>query len=423
MTTATAEIAIRCKGSDYLPLDALTPLQGDLKSLTKEAAGKLKQSMLAHGFLFPFFVWKAEGKNYYIDGTQRDRVLRMMAREGTPLPDKFPVVYIDAKDKKDAAQIILLQSSTYGKLSDESLADYVLAQGIDFEAMRDILDLPNVDLSKEVVLRDGNTGEDEVPVDVESRTKPGDLWKMGPHRLICGDSTEKDVIERLMGGDRATCVFTDPPYGVAIGAKNRFLNSFQKAGRNLKDIEDDALSPDDLKAVLLPAFLNIREMVMADDATLFMTAPQGGELCMMMMMMMKDAGLPARHVLIWKKNAPTFSMGRLDYDYQHEPILLTWGKRHKRPMRGQHKTSVWEVAKPMASKEHPTMKPVELYINAYLNNSDDGDVVFDAYSGSGTMFIAAERTGRVARGVELDPHYCDVILKRWEEFTGNKATK
>lgn len=114
-------------------------------------------------------------------------------------------------------------------------------------------------------------------------------------------------------------------------------------------------------------------------------------------------------------------MGRLDYDYQHEPILLTWLKRHKRPMRGMHKTSVWRVDKPRASPEHPTMKPVELYANAYLNNSDDGDNVFDAYSGSGTMFIAAEQVKRRAFGIELSPAYCDVIITRWENLTGQKA--
>lgn len=115
---------------------------------------------------------------------------------------------------------------------------------------------------------------------------------------------------------------------------------------------------------------------------------------MMMMMMMREAKLPVRHVLIWKKNQPTFSLGRLDYDYQHEPILLTWGKRHKRPMQGNHRTSVWEIDKPRSSKEHPTMKPVELVENALLNNSDRADVVYDAYSGSGTTIIACENLGR-----------------------------
>ena len=263
--------------------------------------------------------------------------------------------------------------------------------------------------------------EDEVPEPpVDPITKPGDLWILGEHRLLCGDSTKAEDVARVMGGEKASCVFTDPPYGVSVGAKNRMLNSFQKAGGNLTDIEDDDLTPEELEAVLLQAFVNCRTEVMADDCTLFVCSPQGCGLSMMMMMMQK-AGLKARHVLIWMKNQPTFSMGRLDYDYQHEPILLTWLKRHKRPMNGTHKTSVWKVDKPRKSAEHPTMKPVELYANAYLNNSDDGDVVADLYGGSGTAIIAAEQVRRKARVVEISPAYCDVIITRWETLTGRKA--
>ena len=196
------------------------------------------------------------------------------------------------------------------------------------------------------------------------------------------------------------------------------LNSFQPSGRNLTDIEDDEMSPEELKKRLLPAFNIVRELVMADDCTVFLTAPQNGDLGMMMMMMMKDAKLPIRHVLIWKKNAPTFSMGRLDYDYQHEPILLTWGKRHKRPMNGTHKTSIWEIDKPRASADHPTMKPPELYMNAYLNNSDVGDIAFEPYDGSGTALIASENTGRYCRAIEISPGYVAVALQRYLDSFG-----
>lgn len=265
--------------------------------------------------------------------------------------------------------------------------------------------------------------EDDVPEPPDDPiTKPGDLWVLGNHRLLCGDSTNADDVARLMVGNRAQCVFTDPPYGVSVADKNRLLNTFQKAGQCLEDIKDDTLSPEQLKARLVPAFVSLRMNIMADDCTLFVSAPQGGEL-MMMMMMMKEAGLAVRHVLIWKKNQPTFSLGRLDYDYQHEPILLTWGKRHKRPMNGTHKTSVWEIDRERKCDVHPTMKPVALYANAYLNNSDDGDSVADIYAGSGTAFIAAEQLNRRCYGMEISPSYCDVIVKRWEALTGGKAER
>lgn len=296
-----------------------------------------------------------------------------------------------------------------------------LLRGVDTgnEALQEML----ADLTKDAGLYEtpAEIAEDEVPEPpAEPITKPGDLWILGEHRLLCGDSTKAEDVRRLMAGAKASCVFTDPPYGVSIGAKNRLLNSVQKAGRNLTDIVDDDLTPEELSASLQSAFDLVRTVVMAEDCTVFLTAPQGGELSMMMMMM-KASKLPIRHVLIWKKNAPTFSMGRLDYDYAHEPILLTWGKRHKRPMRGKHKTSVWEIDKPRKSAEHPTMKPVELYANAYLNNSDEGDNVYEPYSGSGTAIIASEQVGRRCFATEISPSYVDVAVKRWEYLTGKKA--
>lgn len=250
-------------------------------------------------------------------------------------------------------------------------------------------------------------------------TEAGQLWKCGEHLILCGDSADPECVKRVMGQERAHLVFTDPPYGVSIGKKNRMLNSVQKAGRVLTDIEDDDLKPEDLKAKILPAFKNIRQLVMAEDCTVFVTSPQGGDM-MTIMVMLSEAGLTVRHVAIWDKGQPTFSMGRLDYDYEHEPILLTWGKRHKRPMLGEHKTSIWRIPKPRASKEHPTMKPVELYVNALLNNSEANDIAYDAYSGSGTMMLACEQTGRRARVIELMPGYVAVCLQRFMDASGIK---
>lgn len=267
---------------------------------------------------------------------------------------------------------------------------------------------------------------DSLPTSVDSRVQSGDVWRLGDHRIVCGDCSKPEVVDLLMLGKKASLIFTDPPYGVSQAAKNRMLNENGGKGgrpsRNESDIVDDDLSPDDLKERLLPAFENMRTRVMAEDCTVFVTAPQGGGLGMMMMMMM-EAGLEVRHVLIWKKNSPTFSMGRLDYDYQHEPILLTWGKKHKRPMQGAHRTSVWEIPKPRASADHPTMKPVELVENALLNNSDQGDIVYDGYAGSGTTIIACEKVNRAARVVEIEPRYCDIAIKRWEELTGKRAER
>lgn len=213
----------------------------------------------------------------------------------------------------------------------------------------------------------------------------------------------------------ADMVFTDPPYGVAIGDKNKALNSVQKAERCTKNIENDTLPEAALYDMLKAAFVNVRENC-ADDAVYFVTSPQGGSLGLMMMMMMKDAGLEVRHVLMWRKSSATFSLGRLDYDYQHEPIFYTWTKSHHNYRGGECRTTVWDFDKPRHCDLHPTMKPVKLVENAILDGTKTGMVVLDVFGGSGTTMIAAEQTGRKARLMELDPHYCDVIRRRWAEF-------
>jgi DNA modification methylase len=254
------------------------------------------------------------------------------------------------------------------------------------------------------------------------KVKTGDLFQIGEHRLLCGDSTKEEAAKRLMGDQKATCVFTDPPYGVSIGKKNVMLNTFQPSGRCLTDLDMDDMPPAELGEMLQKAFTLWRGY-MADDCSVFVCSPQGGGLGMMMMMM-RDSGLEVRHILNWIKNSPTFSMGRLDYDYQHEPILFTWTKTHKRKKEGAFQTSLWAVDKPRANKEHSTMKPIELPTCAIMNHTDSGDIVEDMFGGSGTTMVACQNTKRVCRMVELLPAYCAVILQRMTDaFPGIKIEK
>lgn len=263
---------------------------------------------------------------------------------------------------------------------------------------------------------------DETEAQIEKKCSKGDIWRLGEHRLMCGDSTDEAAIKRLMDGDKADMVFTDPPYGVSIGDKNAALNSVQPSGHCCKNIENDTLSADELYPILVKAMTNAR-LSCKEDACYFVTSPQGGELGLMMMMMMKDAGLPVRHMLIWEKNSATFSLGRLDYDYQHEPIFYTWTKKHHNYRKGQYRTTIWKYDKPRKCDLHPTMKPVELVANCLNDATKAGDIALDVFGGSGTTMIACEQLGRRARLIELDPHYCDVIIARWEKFTGMKAEK
>ena len=252
------------------------------------------------------------------------------------------------------------------------------------------------------------------------KCKRGDVWVLGDHRLMCGDSISLDDVKKLMGGVKADLLFTDPPYGVAIGSKNEMLNSVKMARRCTQNIENDTLSADDLRGLIVGAMTNAR-LSCEPDACYYVTAPPGGDLGLMMQESMRDAGLPVRHILIWRKNTATFSLGRLDYDYQHEPIFYTWTEKHHNYRKGDFRTTIWDYDKPRKCDLHPTMKPVELVANCMKDGTLLGDKVLDLFGGSGTTIIAAEQLGRKCFMMELDPHYCDVIIARWEKLTGKTA--
>jgi DNA modification methylase len=219
-------------------------------------------------------------------------------------------------------------------------------------------------------------------------------------------------------------VFTDPPYNVAIGDKNKALNALAASERIERNLEGDVFKNDEEagQKLWLPAFKNMYDNA-EDTCAIYVTMPQGGTHMMMMMMMMAESGWKVKHELIWVKNSPTFSMGRLDYDYQHEPICFGWKKNHKKIGKGKFTKSVWEIDKPRKDGDHPTMKPIELVANAIENSSELGDKIMDLFGGSGSTLIACEQTGRKCYMMELDPHYVAVIIKRWEDFTGQKAVK
>ena len=250
-----------------------------------------------------------------------------------------------------------------------------------------------------------------------AKSQLGDIWILGEHRLMCGDSTSENDVKCLMQDEKADMCFTDPPYGVSYADKNQFLNTLDRGNRVQVPIKNDHMSVDDTSEFVYKAFCNIRDNL-AEYSSYYITAPQGGELLMMMTMMQK-ACIPLRHMLIWVKN--NHVLGRCDYNYKHEPILFGWINKHKFYGKGEHKFSTWEIPKPVKNDLHPTMKPVALVENALLNSSLKGQICLDLFGGSGTTLIACEQLGRKARLMELDEHYCDVIIQRWQKLTGLEA--
>jgi DNA modification methylase len=261
-------------------------------------------------------------------------------------------------------------------------------------------------------VNDGQTDEDAVPdVGETPVSRPGDVWQLGPHRLLCGDATVAASYDALLDGEEVDMVFTDPPYNVnyANSAKDKLRG---KDRAILNDNLGDGFY-DFLLAALTPILAHCRGGIYV--------AMSSSELDVLQAAF-RAAGGKWSTFIIWAKH--TFTLGRADYQRQYEPILYGWPEGAQRHWCGDRDQSdVWQIKKPQKNDLHPTMKPVELVERALRNSSRPGDVVLDPFGGSGTTLIAAEKSGRVARVMELDPKYADVIVRRWEDFTGKKAIR
>jgi DNA modification methylase len=243
----------------------------------------------------------------------------------------------------------------------------------------------------------------------------GQLWKLGEHRLICGDCTDRAVVDQVMQGDKAEMVWTDPPYGVAVGDKNKYLNAIAPSNRVEENLVNDTLDEPGLIKMLCKSFDLAIEHCTAG-AAWYVAAPPG-PLHVVFGQVLKDRGI-WRQTIQWVKNNSTFSPMGVCYHWQAEPIFFGWlPSAGHRWYGGRTQTTVWNIDRPMKSPEHPTMKPVELVVRAVQNSSKQGEVVYEPFSGSGTTICACEQLGRLARAVEISPAYCAVTIQRWVDMT------
>ena len=277
--------------------------------------------------------------------------------------------------------------------------------GLDFDGFDFGFDMSAFEEPQEIV-------EDEVPeVDEDSEpiTQLGDIWQLGDHRLMCGDSTDAGTVAILMDGKQADLFLTDPPYNVAYEGKTK----------DALTIENDKMESDKFREFLTSAFTAAVSVLKEGGGFYIWFASR--EHCNFETAL-NDSGLEVRQELIWKKN--TMVLGRQDYQWKHEPCLYGWkdGASHNW-YSDRCQTTILEFDKPARNGEHPTMKPVELFAYQIQNSTKKNDIVLDLFGGSGTTIIACEQTGRIGYSMELDPKYCDVIIKRYENLTGKKAVK
>lgn len=382
-----------------LPLKELKPAaynpRNKLKKGDKEYE-KIKQSLLKFGYVDPIIV---NEDLTVIGGHQRLTVLKDLDYETA----KCVIVKLSKEDEK--ALNIALNKIT-GQWDDALLADLLLdLQESDFNLDLTGFEPPEIDniLSN---VHDKELSEDEFDVEEELKkptvSRHGDIWQLGKHRVICGDSTKSETYDQLLGDKKANLVVTDPPYNVDVE---------ETAGKIL----NDNMSDRDFYQFLLSMFTQV-ENHMEDDASIYVFHADTEGLNFRKAF--KDAGFYLSGCCIWKKNS--LVLGRSPYQWQHEPCLYGWKKKGKHQWFSDRKqTTIWEYDRPKSSKDHPTMKPIQLMAYPIQNSSMRGTIVLDPFLGSGSTLIAADQTGRVCYGIELDEKFVDVIVKRYIEVTGD----
>lgn len=390
------------------------------------------------------------GNGVYEQAKKLGLPVRVIETDGTEL---VAVKRTDVHEDDHKRALLAIADNTTSD-SSEMKTDLLLA---DFSV--DVLEEWGVNLegldagktTRRTEAQDDDWGDDDEAA-AETRCKPGDVWQMGDHRLLCGDSTDPEAVARLMSGETADMWLTDPPYNVSYSEARHDIEESRGRKSRHKDIANDSMTDDAFDTFLGKAF-EACEAVLKAGGAFYVWTPQGHTLTQFAAAL-DGVGLHFRQQLIWVKGH--FVLGRMDYQGKHEPCLYGWkdgthyfadtrsettvipdaqeidlDKLKKEELKAllkqiyeaQLPTTVINEKKPNRSDLHPTMKPVRLFGRLINNSSRPGEIVMDTFCGSGTTVIACEQLGRKARIMEIDPHYCDVILSRWEKLTGRKATK
>lgn len=420
-----------------ISIDKIVPFDRNAKKHDETQVANVAESIKQFGFAQPLVVDK---DNVLIIGH-----CRLLAAKRLGL-EKVPVLKMDELTPEQVDKLRLLDN----KLNESEW---------DYELLKE--DIPELDFSGFEIdwgiteLEDiTDIEEDETPIieETEPVCKAGDVWKLGGHRLICGDSTDREVIAKLMNGELADLYLTDPPYNVNYEEKAAALNEWRPNKNGAMKIENDKMGDEDFYIFLRSAFQTANEFLKDGGAFYIWHADTEG---LNFRQAVRDTGWPIKECLIWNKNI--LVIGRQDYQWKHEPCLYGWkeGAAHyfvddrkqttvfadkeeinPKKMKKEElvkfveeilsdkiSTTVINEDKPSASALHPTMKPIKLLARQIRNSTKKNELVFDGFGGSGSTLIACEQLGRRCYTCELDERYCDVIIQRWETLTGQKAIK
>jgi DNA modification methylase len=397
---------------EQVPIDQLRPDPANPRRISDKQLEALTRSLNQFGFVQPVLARREDA--VVIGGHQRLVAARRFGYR------EVPVIWLELSVEQ--SRLLNLALNRISGDWDEELLARLLA-----DLAEESSDLSLTGFEEDEVLKllksldgrekrgrpdDFDLGTALLKASVESRVKPGEIWRLGEHRLLCGDATDAEAVERLFGDQRADMAFTDPPYNVALGD-----HGGRQRGQRKRRIANDALSTEQWRSFIAAWAKNLLRHV---DGAVYvcMSSKEWPSVSSAL----EQTGGHWSDTIIWAKDR--FVLGRADYQRQYEPIWYGWREGTTRYWRGARDLGdVWRVEQPSSSELHPTMKPLELVEKAIENSSAEGAVVADFFLGSGSTLIACERTGRSCYGIELDPLYAAIAIARWEVFSGEVAER
>jgi DNA modification methylase len=378
----------------YKPTD-LIAAEYNPRQLTKDQHKDLTDSIKRFGLVDPLIVnTHKERKNVLIGGHQRLKIATMLGLK------EIPCVEVELNPAKEKELNIRLNKNV-GEWDWDALANYfdvgeLTEWGFTDDELQFYEDEPT----------EGLIDDDEVPEVEEAITQAGDLWLLGEHRVLCGDSTKEGDVEALMGQEKADMVFTDPPYGV----------EYEGGSKKWKKLEGDTEGFE----IYYDAVAKSKRYIKDEGSLYICFASMKSE---QVFKALREGGLNLKNMIIWSKNNAQFGMLGANYHQKHEPIIFACNGKRYNWYGAKNEVTVWDIARAHKNEYHSTQKPVELVVRAISNSSKPKYLIMDLFCGGGSTLIACEKTNRKCYGMEIDPHYCDVIVKRWEEYTGNKAER
>ena len=398
---------------EQVPIDLLRPDPANPRRISEDELDALERSLRQFGFVQPVLARRED--QTVIGGHQRLVAARRLGLTSVP------VTWLDVSTEQ--ARLLGLALNRISGSWDEQLLARLLGElqtgaAVDL-SLSGFGEDEIADLLRSLEAREKRERPESFDLDAaleaatrEPRTKPGELWALGEHRLLCGDATDPVVLDRLLGGRRAAMAFTDPPYNVSLGD-----HGGQGRDSRRRRIANDSLEPAAWEAFVRAWAANLLRVV---DGALYVC--MSSKEWPTVSRILAEEGGHWSDTIIWAKDR--FVLGRADYQRGYEPLWYGWREGASHHWCGDRdQGDVWQIARPADAPLHPTMKPLTLMERAISNSSRSGEPVLDPFAGSGSTLIACERTGRVGLGMELDPRYADVILARWEAFSGQVAER